>query len=59
MDETTRYQLASVVSKERYTRDARMVFQRAKKVSGGRTPKYMVTDGLQAYKKAVNKEFPT
>jgi transposase-like protein len=36
-----------------------MVFQRAKKVSGGRTPKYMVTDGLQAYRHAVNKEFPT
>ncbi len=59
MDEGTRFQLASVVSKERKVRDARMVFQRAKQNSGGRTPKYMVTDGLQAYKKAVNKEFPT
>jgi transposase-like protein len=59
MDEKTRFQLASVVSTERKTRDARMVFQRAKKVSGGRTPKYMVTDGLQAYRHAVNKEFPT
>lgn len=59
MDEKTRFQLASVVSTERKTRDARMVFQRAKKVSGERTPKYMVTDGLQAYRHAVNKEFPT
>ena len=59
MDESTRFQLASVVSTERKVRDARMVFKRAKQVSGGRTPKYMVTDGLGAYKKAVNKEFPT
>ena len=59
MDEGTRFQLASVVSKEWKVRDARMVFQRAKQNSGGRTPKYMVTDGLGAYKRAVNKEFPT
>ncbi len=31
MDENTRFQLASVVSKERHVRDARMVFQKAKK----------------------------
>jgi len=59
MDEHTRFQLASVVSKERYTRDARMVFQRAKNNCGGRKPKFMVTDGLGAYRDAVNKEFPT
>jgi len=59
MDERTRFQLASVVSKERYIKDARMVFQRAKKNCGGRKPKYMVTDGLQAYKRAVKKEFIT
>jgi len=59
MDESTRFQLASVVSTERKTRDARMVFQKAKKNCGGRTPKYLVTDGLQAYRHAVNKEFPT
>lgn len=59
IDETTRYQLASVVSKERYTRDARMVFQKAKNNSGGRKPKYIITDGLQAYKRAVKKEFTT
>lgn len=59
MDERTRFQLASVVSKERYIKDARMVFNRAKKNCGGRKPKYMVTDGLQAYKRAVKKEFIT
>jgi len=59
MDERTRFQLASVVSKERYIRDARAVFQRAKKNCSGRKPKYIVTDGLQAYKRAVKKEFIT
>ncbi len=59
MDERTRFQLASVVSTERRTRDARMVFQKAKHNAGGRKPKYMITDGLHAYKYAVNKEFPT
>ncbi len=59
MDERTRFQLASVVSKERKVRDARMVFQKAKGNAGNRTPKFMITDGLHSYKKAVNKEFPT
>jgi len=59
MDERTRYQLASVVSTERRVRDARMVFQKAKKNCGGRKPKYIVTDGLPSYKRAVKKEFTT
>ncbi len=59
MDERTRFQLASVVSTERKVRDARMVFQKAKRNCGGRKPKYIVTDGLGAYREAVNKEFIT
>ncbi len=59
IDESTRFQLASIVSKERHVRDARMVFQKAKKNAGGRKPKYLVTDGLLAYREAVNKEFNT
>jgi transposase-like protein len=59
MDEKTRFQLASVVSTERRVRDARMVFQKAKKNAGGRKPKFIVTDGLPAYRHAVNKEFTT
>ncbi len=59
MDEKTRFQLASVVSTERRVRDARMVFQRPRRTAGGRKPKFMVTDGLPAYRHAVNKEFPT
>lgn len=59
IDERTRYQLASVVSTERRVRDARMVFKRAKQNTGGRKPKYIVTDGLQSYKRAIKKEFIT
>lgn len=59
MDKETRFQLAGVVSKERKVMDARRVFQCAKKNAGGRRPAFMVTDGLQSYKRAVNKEFKT
>ena len=59
MDEQTRFQLASVVSKVRKVKDARMVFQRAKQNCGGRKPKFIVTDGLGSYKRAVKKEFIT
>jgi transposase-like protein len=59
MDEKTRFQLASVVSKERKVHDARVVFQKAKKNCGGRKPKYIITDGLGAYRDAINKEFNT
>ena len=59
MDEKTRFQLASVVSTERETKDARMVFQRAKNNCGGRKPKFIITDGLPTYRHAINKEFPT
>jgi len=59
IDENTRFQLASVVSKERRVQDARMVFQKAKGNAGNRKPKYLVTDGLHSYRRAVNKEFPT
>ena len=59
IDEHTRFQLCSVVSTERKVRDARMVFQRAKKNVGGRKPKYIVTDGLMSYHPAINKEFKT
>ena len=59
MDEKTRYQLCSVVSTERKVRDARMVFQKAKQNCGGRKPKFIITDGLHSYKRAINKEFLT
>ena len=59
MDEETRFQLASIVSTERKVADARNVFKAAKKQAGGRKPKYVVTDGLPSYNRAVKKEFIT
>jgi transposase-like protein len=56
MDEETRFLLASVISKERRVEDARRAFKTAKQSAKGK-PKYVVTDGLQAYYKAFNKEF--
>ena len=59
IDETTRFHLASVISKERKIKDARKVFQVAKKKSHGDKPKFIITDGLGSYNKAINKEFHT
>ena len=59
MDEFTRFHLASVISKERKIKDARKAFQYAKKRSHGDRPRCIITDGLQTYKKAINKEFHT
>lgn len=59
MDETTRFHLASAISKGRKTMNARKVFQQAKKTSHGEKPKFIVTDGLGSYNKAINKEFHT
>jgi putative transposase len=58
IDEGTRFQLASVISEERKIEDARKVFQVAKQV-GSKKPKYVVTDGLKSYEKAVKREFHT
>ncbi len=59
MDEFTRFHLASVISKGRKVENARNAFQVAKKRSHGDKPRCVVTDGLQSYKKAINKEFHT
>jgi len=59
MDEFTRFHLASVISKGRKVENARNAFQQAKKTSKGDRPRCIITDGLQSYKKAINKEFHT
>ena len=56
MDEGTRFQLASVISRERKIEDARRAFRIAKQI-GKKKPKFVVTDGLGVYRKAFNKEF--
>jgi len=57
MDERTRFQLVSVITKTREVQDARKAFRKSKEVSGGQKPLLMVTDGLASYRKAFNSEF--
>lgn len=56
MDEGARFQLASVISRERRIEDARRAFRMAKQI-GKKKPKFVITDGLGVYHKAFNKEF--
>ena len=58
IDRDTRYMLTSMITEKRKVKDARRVFQKAKAV-GKSKPKTVVTDGLQAYHRAFNKEFFT
>lgn len=59
MDHKTRFLLASQISTKREVADAQLVFAIAKATSGEEKPDYVITDGLQAYGKAFNKEFYT
>jgi len=59
MDKFTRFHLASVISKGRKVENARKAFKVAKKHSHGDKPRCIITDGLQSYNKAINKEFHT
>lgn len=56
MDASTRYLLACQVSKDRFVADARKALKQAKDAASVR-PDAIVTDGLQAYKKAIKDEF--
>jgi len=58
MDHKTRFLLASQISTKREVTDARLIFALAKTASGN-NPNYVITDGLQAYSRAFNKEFYT
>jgi putative transposase len=56
MDKKTRFQLASEITVRREIADAQKAFQQAKKI-GKKKPKLIITDGLQAYKRAFKIEF--
>ena len=56
MDERTRFQLVGVLTKTRERQDAKRAFKEAKNVAG-KTPRIMVTDGLQSYKRAFKDVF--
>ncbi|MGB7955322.1 MAG: DDE-type integrase/transposase/recombinase [Candidatus Nitrosopolaris sp.] len=58
MDDETRFWIAKEVSDKKEGHDAKWLFSEAKKVTNT-IPKLMITDGLQSYKEAFNKEFFT
>ena len=58
MDNETRFLLANLVTKTREIKDARRIFQEAKKMAKSK-PRVVVSDGLPAYIKAFKKEFFT
>lgn len=58
MDDETRYWIAKEVSDRKEGHDATGLFKQAKQVTKT-IPKLMITDGLQSYKEAFNKEFFT
>lgn len=56
MDRKTRFLLANNITTSREIQDARELFRKAKEVAKGK-PRYVYTDGLQAYIRAFKKEF--
>ena len=58
MDDETRFWLAQEVAATKEGHDARGLFHEAK-VLAGKRPNTIITDGLQSYKDAFNKEFFT
>ena len=58
MDDETRFWIAKEVSDKKEGHDAKGLFHEAKEVTKT-IPKLMITDGLQSYKEAFNKEFFT
>lgn len=58
MDRDSRFILASQISEKREVEDAQRLFAKAKGMMSAK-PGQVITDGLQAYKRAFNKEFYT
>jgi transposase-like protein len=58
LDSESRYLIANNVTKERGIKEAREIFKKAKDNANGK-PRFVVTDGLNSYKKAFMKEFWT
>lgn len=56
MDDETRYWIAQEVADTKDRHDARGLFREAREIAGKR-PETLITDGLNSYKDAYNKEF--
>jgi len=58
LDKDTRFLLATQLTEQRYTEDAKALFHEAK-VKADKSPKAIITDGLPAYRHAYLGEFWT
>ena len=58
MDKDTKFLLSSRLTEKREVKDARAVFQECKERTKSK-PEVIITDGLQSYRRAYNKEFYT
>ncbi len=58
MDDETRYWIAQEVADTKFKHDAKGLLHEAKEIAGKR-PNVLITDGLQSYHDAFNKEFFT
>jgi len=56
IDEETRFMIANAITENRFVYDARQVMQNAKAITNAK-PEFIVTDGLNAYEKAIREEF--
>ncbi len=56
LDADTRFLIATNLTKSRYIKDARKVFQKTKTIAK-ESPDRIITDGLFSYEKAIKKEF--
>lgn len=57
MDNSTRYMIANLITRQREKEDAEEIFCKAKKHNEGIKPEYVVTDGLQSYRDGFNEVF--
>jgi putative transposase len=58
MDDETRFWIAQEVADTKFTHDARSIFRMGKE-RAGKIPRVLITDGLNSYIKAFNKEYYT
>jgi len=59
ISEDSKFLMACSVTQERSVQETREHFQKAKENNGEAKPPFITTDGMQGYRRAINKEFHT
>lgn len=57
LDENTRFLIASNITDSRYLEDAQAIVRKSKQIAKVK-PRFIITDKLSAYEKAIKREFP-